>query len=84
MQIICQGSKLWQLLARSVITFHNCLLQAENSMTHNSQKEKLLGFMQAPASAHVKECDENKKEKRLLHKNVIDGRKPLKSTYKNW
>ena len=33
MQIICQGSKLWQLSACSEMAFFKCLLQAENSMT---------------------------------------------------
>ena len=44
----------------------------------NAQKEKLLGFTQAPASPQ-KVCDENERNKQNNHacKNVIDGRKPF-------
>ena len=45
MQIICRGSKLWQLLACSAMAFWNTfkfLLQAENSMTGRAYMGEVL------------------------------------------
>ena len=44
MQIICRGSKLWQLLACSVMAFpkYKFLLEAENSMTGRAYMGEVL------------------------------------------
>ncbi len=67
MQIICRGSKLWQLSACSVIAYKQV----------NAQKEKLSGVHASSRKPTRKVCDENEstiRKKRRARKNVIDGR----------
>ena len=42
MQIICRGSKLWQLLACSVMAFFKYIQVAENSMTGRAYTGEVL------------------------------------------